>query len=61
MRKWRWVETMFIELAEGLEEFLDEHSIKKEVSACGSGWHFEILCNEEEAKLINSWLDGQNI
>ena len=43
--------------AEKLQHFLYQFSIKHEVSAAGSYYHFEILTNEAGAEIINNFLD----
>ena len=59
--RWYNFETLWSTLKEGLRALLIEHGIKYELSGCGRGWHFEILCGKEEVQLINDWLDQNTI
>ena len=61
MKKYRSFETMFRSLKDELCTFLKESGIYYELSGCYSGWHFEVLCNEDEAGKINAWLDENTI
>ena len=54
-------ETMFSNLRDGLRHFLKANNIYYELSSCGKGWHFEILCGDKEVNLINNWLDENTI
>lgn len=57
MKKYYNFETMFYSLKNGLATFLKKSGIRYELSACGTGWHFEILCNAKEVEKVNTWLD----
>ena len=57
MKKYRNFETMWIDLAEALKEFLDNNIIEYEISGAFSCIHFEILCDNEETKEVNDFLD----
>ena len=59
--KWYNFETLWSTLKEGLRALLIENNIQFEISGCGRGWHFEILCGEKEVNLINDWLDQNTI
>lgn len=66
MKKFYNFETLFLGLAEGLAEFLNENGIYREISEgsfdMGSrGYHFEILADADEVKMINAWLDANTI
>jgi len=61
MKKWMWFETSWRTLKEDMREFLQAHGIKYELSGCGVGWHFEVLCSPEDVELINNWLDRDTI
>ena len=61
MKKWYNFETMFRSLKEDLTAFLKESGIKYEISGCGAGWHFEVLCDTEELEKVNNWLDENTI
>jgi hypothetical protein len=62
-RRYLNFETLFRSLKEALAVFLKENGIYYECSGIGAfcGWHFEVLCNETEEMLINTWLDSQTI
>jgi hypothetical protein len=57
MKKYRNFETMWIDLAEALQEYLNDNSFVYEISGCFNCVHFEILCDNEEAKEVNDFLD----
>lgn len=61
MRKYYNFETMFRSLKDELVTFLKKSGIYYELSGCGVGWHFEILCNTEEVEKVNAWLDENTI
>jgi len=61
MRKYYNFETMFRSLKDELVTFLKKSGIYYELSGCGDGWHFEILCNTEEVEKVNAWLDENTI
>lgn len=61
MRKYYNFETMFRSLKDELREYLHEIGVYYELSGCYSGWHFEILANQEEVEKINKWLDANTI
>ena len=61
MRKYYNFETMFRSLKDELVAFLKKSGIRYELSGCGAGWHFEILCNAEEVEKVNTWLDENSI
>lgn len=54
-------ETMRGNLKEKLIVFLKENNIYYELSGCGSGWHFEINCNQAELDLCNNFLEKLTI
>ena len=64
-RKYYNFETSFSNLREQLRAFLRENGIKYELSDCSLPgcpcWHFEILCNSDEVKLCNDFLDSITI
>ena len=60
-KKWYSFETLFIGLAEQLKEMLDDEVIYYEVSGVGKGYHFEILADGFERRLINGFLDDECI
>lgn len=60
-KRWMWFETSFRTLKEDLREFLKGHGIKYELSGCGMGWHFEVLCSVEDEKLIDDFLNMNTI
>lgn len=61
MRKYYNFETSFRSLKDDLTKFLKESGIYYELSGCGGGWHFEILCNTEEFYNIEDWLEYNTI
>ena len=61
MRRYYNFETMFKSLKDGLVNYLKRFNIRYELSGCGYGWHFEILCNADEVESINTWLDENTI
>lgn len=56
MKKYRSFETFNRPVKDGLTSYLKSSGIYYEISGCFDGWHFEILCDSEEAEKINSWL-----
>lgn len=60
-RKYYNFETMFRSLKDELTVFLKKSGIRYELSGCGGGWHFEILCNDSEVEAVNKWLDDNTI
>ena len=61
MKRWMWFETLFRSLKDELRDFLQENNIQYELSGCGVGWHFEVLCSEDEQRLIDEFLDLNTI
>ena len=61
MRRYYNFETMFKSLKDALVNYLKESKIYYELSGCGCGWHFEILCNADEVESVNAWLDENTI
>lgn len=53
MRKYYNFETMFRSLKDELVTFLKKSGIYYELSGCGAGWHFEILCNRTVNALMS--------
>lgn len=60
-RKYYNFETRFVSLRDELSIFLKLHGIYYECSGAHSFYHFEVLCNEDEVKLVNNFLDGVSI
>ena len=54
-------ETMRGNLKEKLIVFLKENNIYYELSGCGSGWHFEIKCDEDELHKCNEFITSVTI
>ena len=50
-------ETMFIDLAEALQSYLNDNAFTYEISGCFNCVHFEILCDNNDIKDINNFLD----
>lgn len=46
------------EVKDELMVFLKQNHIYGEPSACGNGFHMEILCTESEAEIVNEFLDS---
>lgn len=61
MRKWRSFETRFVSLRDDLRKFLKDNEIKYELSGAYSFYHFEIYVDNEEANMINSFIDSVSI
>ena len=61
MKKYYNYETNFRSLKDELVTFLKQSGIYYELSGCVADWHFEILCNTEEVKKVNTWLDENTI
>ena len=57
MKKYCNFETENSHLKEALRAFLKSIGVYYELSSCGAGAHFEILCNPDERETINGWLD----
>ena len=60
-RKYYSFETRFVSLRDELGIFLKLHGIYYECSGGYSFYHFEVLCNEDEVKIVNNFLDGVSI
>lgn len=60
-QRYRYFNTKFRSLKDKLSEFLKQSNIYYELSGQIADWHFAILCNEDEEKRINDWLDENNI
>ena len=60
-QRYRYFNTKFRSLKDKLSEFLKKSGIYYELSGQIADWHFAILCNEDEEKRINDWLDENNI
>lgn len=58
MKKYRNFETMFTDLAEALQEYLNDNAFTYEISGCFNCVHFEILCDSDDVKEINDFLDN---
>lgn len=54
---WYNFETMFRSLKDELTMFLKNCDIRYELSGCGRGWHFKILCAPDDVELVNGFLD----
>ena len=54
-------ETMFLTLAEGLNKYLQDRGIYREVSGGSGFYHFEIKATPEQAKNINAWIERHTI
>ena len=60
-KQFRTFNTMFISFKKALAKYLRKLKIYFEISG-GNGWyHFEILCDTEEADLINAWISANSI
>lgn len=57
MKKWYSVQ-LNSEEAKTVRWFLKKNNIKFETSGCGSLVHFEIYCTEEDAKIIDEYIDN---
>ena len=57
MKKYYNFETVSSKIKDGLRSFLKINKICYELSGCGSGWHFEIYCNNNEAEKVNTYLN----
>ena len=60
-RKCYSFQTRFVSLRDELSIFLKLHGIYYECSGGYSFYHFEVLCNKDEVKLVNNFLDGVSI
>lgn len=60
-RKYYSFETRFLSLRDELSIFLKLHGIYYELSGGNSFYRFEVLCNEDEVKIVNNFLDGVSI
>jgi len=58
MKRYRSFETWFLDVAEALKEYLDDMGVYCEVLGVGRGYHFEVLLDDEEVKIVNRWLDN---
>ena len=56
-KKWLNFETMFLDLAEALKEYLQDKIIKFEISSCFNCIHFEILCDNTDRNNINQFIN----
>lgn len=61
MKKYYHFDTMFSNLRDGLRNFLKANNIYYELSGCGQGWHFEVLCSNADVVKVNDWLDQNTI
>ena len=57
MKKWYSVQ-LNSEEAKTERRFLKKNNIKLETQGCGSLVHFEIYCTEEDAKIIDEYIDN---
>lgn len=60
-KKYYSYNTMFRSVKDLLSTFCKENNIYFEPSGREAGWHFEILCSEEELKMCNDFLDSISI
>lgn len=60
-RRYHTFETIFSSLKRALTSYLRTMKIYFETSKDGKYWHFEILCNENEAQMINEWITQHSI
>ena len=56
-RKYWNFETAIEHLKDRLREMLHGYNIYYELSAAGTAWHFEILCNDEEAGIVDEFIE----
>lgn len=61
MKQYYNFETLFTSLRDELRAYLKRHNIYYELSACGPGYHFEILATEPQANAINNFIDSVSI
>lgn len=61
MKKWYNFETAFVSLADGLSAYLKRKGIYYERSGAYGNYHFEILADENDVILINSFLDDNTV
>lgn len=54
--KWYSLETNDRSLRDSLRRELRMAGIRYELSACGEGWHFEVLADKDQVKAVNRFL-----
>ncbi len=57
MRKFYGFNTNIQELKDNLRAMLHGNKIYYELSGRGKGWHFEIKCDDEEYRLVDSFIE----
>ena len=57
MKKWYNLETAFVTLADSLSAYLKRNGIYYKRSGAFGNYHFEILADENDVNVINSFLD----
>lgn len=45
-------------MRDAMRVFLKENNIYYELSSRFDGWHFEVLCSDEEVDGVESWLES---
>jgi hypothetical protein len=60
-KKYYSFETMFRSLKDELRGFLKKSGIYYELSDCYGGWHFQILLDRKEYKLVQDFIDSETI
>lgn len=61
MKKYYNFETMFVSMAKRVTDYLNYLKLDYELSKADKYYHFEILCKEEQAIIINNYIDSISI
>ena len=56
MKKWYNIELWWISTRDALRAFLHDIGVYYELSACDTGYHFEILATSADAEKINAFI-----